>query len=703
MSFNSSLGAFSAQLSVSPQLRSFLPDECAHTCYGCGGSFQNTRKHHCRLCLRIFCDACSMHRTEVPPLLQPPSVLSTNTTRPFQLDASAVATDGRPSGSSVTRQHLGSLAHSIHSAVALGWQFLTGSGDDRRVCDRCFHRIQGFTFTKPLVLALINHEPSLRNLLLTKRDILVRSLSYLDMNDWGKVAVLDQSFRTAIRFLRRRLREITRQNFDWGEQQSVLNDRLLRQNAHLLINHNRYGLKCAQLQITPSLPPRQTPCAFAGCGSQCVSSSTRLANAMQAFLSLPRKHPYLTTVRQHLHTIDHADFRPFYPALVWLASSSWDAEQELLRRVSVSRDAAIEIFWVLRAQPHLDTLRMLVFSMIGTDVRKEIELSCLWVSAFTKFCDSSAEHPHFAFTHSITDAHPLLPGSTTLRVASIDLQSRNVLSSNAKPTVVDALLHDEETGKMSKHCFMFKPVCMFNDAAVMNTHAFLRQMRSYSDFPIPVYNVCPLTPESGLVVFVEEATTLRELEAEDETIVEYLSRHNEDLSYAAVRERFLKSCAYQCILSFVLGYGDRHNSNLLVTKDCRLFHIDFDHLFNNEPNVGLSFLRTPGLSITKGMNRVVRHHKEEFLGYCQKINALVRAQCEGIYWCLWWLLRTTALTKTTLQNHFITRVFPAALRNLKHSEIAVVSLLTNTTSSGYFKTLVRSVFREIAETGREML
>lgn len=123
-----------------------------------------------------------------------------------------------------------------------------------------------------------------------------------------------------------------------------------------------------------------------------------------------------------------------------------------------------------------------------------------------------------------------------------------------------------------------------------------------------LYGVVPLGEESGLVEFVESVPLSRVMNSgEDETTAEWsIKNYLKSLPDPLAPKNFLPSCVGFSLLTYVLGIGDRHLDNLLLTPSGHLLHIDFSFVFGADPKPF-----APPIKVTREMVRGFEQDRDE--------------------------------------------------------------------------------------------
>lgn len=118
------------------------------------------------------------------------------------------------------------------------------------------------------------------------------------------------------------------------------------------------------------------------------------------------------------------------------------------------------------------------------------------------------------------------------------------------------------------------------DQFVMNIVSMMKHVDT--NIHLNTYNVLPVNDTFGIIEILQDAVTLQEIN-KTMSLTNWVVQNNLTKTMMDIRNNFISSCASNCILSFMMGVGDRNLGNILVSKDGSLSHIDFSYILGTDP------------------------------------------------------------------------------------------------------------------------
>lgn len=171
-------------------------------------------------------------------------------------------------------------------------------------------------------------------------------------------------------------------------------------------------------------------------------------------------------------------------------------------------------------------------------------------------------------------------------------QEINVKDSYTRPTMIT--FRDKETKDIVSK-ILYKKESIFKDKIVMNIlSVFSNILREEEgiDFHILKYNVLITEKNGGIIEIVDKSETLYNIREKLKfSVLYYLIEKNADMKASDIREQFTRSTAAYCILCYLLGIGDRHLDNIMIGNNAHLFHIDYSYLLGNDPKYSIEAIR----------------------------------------------------------------------------------------------------------------
>ena len=335
----------------------------------------------------------------------------------------------------------------------------------------------------------------------------------------------------------------------------------------------------------------------------------------------------------------------------------------LLRRCTQDRRFATILFWELdhramnedpsySARCHL--LRNLIFDLQIPNLAEEISCQKDFLSKLDKVYAAAKEVSSIQIANQtvqrmleeINDKLMVtklrLPINPGFLCTSIKLEDCGIFNSLTRPLKLNLI------GQRINYGVIYKiGDDLRQDAIVLQLVRLMNDMwlRENLDLRMLTYRVLPTGKNKGLIELVTDCQTLREVQVafsdratdvfKDDTISNWIARHNpSEFNYRTAFDNFSRSCAAWCVATYVLGIGDRHNDNILISTAGHVFHIDFGKYMGDwQTAMGFNrdrvpFVLTPEMVVA--INNGMKSHTDKFQNFidnCCKAFNIVRKNC----------------------------------------------------------------------------
>lgn len=578
----------------------WVEDEAVTKCYTCNEPFTFFfRKHHCRLCYKIFCSECSKYRDQIP--------------KDLLVEEYKQYTWGDYLSSFVTDVEL----------------------EKQRVCEECHLMVEKINSLKKIidVFNILNfnifdlkkageYSTNYRhasNFLLSKfRDIQYKipTIKYSDIEK--KMLWLNSNFMSGhSRYLTHLLKNCT--SDEDVEKVRVILDRGKNYNC------NR-DMMCSS-NCKPKLLPSDAIVILDHCFSVYKKSGDNLNSLKRLVLKYLKDCP------------DH-EFKCYITFLVYNIRNDGPGStitNFLLKRCIDNFELINNFYWEINVYPrntrifrdHYQRILTALENILSTDEEQRDKLvkimqGCRFVDVlnciYKAIVDDGKTKIEMRNNFNIKSKLniPLNPNLTAKKILIDEIDRKD---SATCPMVIPCVVDNSET-----YTIMFKNEDVRKDQIIMNIiklMAIVIKREKGIDLDLVTYNILPINKDSGLIEIVEECDTIYHIkESLGLNVINYIMNNNGDSKIDEVRKRFIKSTSVFCVITYLLGVGDRHLDNIMITKDGRLFHIDFGYILGHDP-----VWSNPNIRITSDIVNAIGGINTEYYADFKK-------QCTEIYNCL---------------------------------------------------------------------
>ena len=633
----------------------WLNDQAYQNCSLCQAEFSVfSRKHHCRYCGKIFCYYCCSEYLEIPSF----------------------------------------LGHCLqYEADHNGLINMMYSSKKQRLCSVCFKKIKQIEKLKH-IFQLLNLLP------ITLKEIYT-------------IACVSRSWNLYSKYYKAYFKKI---QYYFNDHQYTERDRnILWLNRYLLIGHSNWLIPLLKSMSWKTIckknediilfllcSKKKHNCNMLQCENQCHSFFTIEDTIISLF-------PYIYNDKVRNYLLESlaqssiSEILCFLPFLVYLLrqySSTDILKNYLISIASVNYEFCNSLFWELSVQMkdnkyselYSETRKQLIQS-IENETKQSLEHSYTFIDQCIPILDNyNVDQMRCVLQNLISSIieKKNLPISSPLNpyilIHGINTDKIRCFNSYTKPISIPFYYDNNRPYRL-----LYKKEDLRKDQIIINIIKVMDKIIKDElglDIGIVTYNVLPITPNSGFIEMIEDADTVYNIK-KNFSIQNFIIEHNKNCTVDELRRRFANSCAGYCVINFLLGIGDRHLDNIMITNSGKIFHVDFGYILGHDPKPMAPEIRIT-MDMIEAMGGIDSDHYTYFQELCSLVFNCLRKHSKLFHIMLSMLYLSTpvidpVITKQTIDMHIMNRFLPGD--DYREAKIFLIKKVENCKTS-YTESLI---------------
>jgi len=614
-------------------------DNTVNSCHNCKDNFTFlNRRHHCRLCGKIFCHTCSNY------------YIKTN------LNTELIKIEDF-------------LMECLNNNIELNYK--------KKLCYHCYKLL--FNITE------------------ISKFIKIFELLPLDIITIQKIFFVNRTWNKSIQFYLHNFKNI--QYSTIYNNISLKTYRILNYNKFHICGHNKLitpyiinnnwdkYTKNDLIHILENLQIRKTSCNTMLCNKHC---SEKLNNYDILYILKYTKNRYIKEYL--LEKFDSKLLSYFLPLFISYIKN--DTLEDLsitnyLINNCVSIQLLIELFFNMfiiinniddkNNNIYKHSLQLIKNTLKSTNIKKynSIINSIKLINLISQINNNKNDNYINSINDFINKNEVYIPLKSETQLKNI---SKHIITkdSNTKPIIIEVNFIDN-----TKKQILFKKEDVRVDYVISKIIQFIKYILYNNNIStnLLTYNILPINNSYGIIEIIEDAHTLYDINEKLNTSLQnYILNQNQNQTIDIIKRKFIHSLAIYSIITYILGIGDRHLDNIMITRSGVLFHIDYSFCIGHDPKPFY-----PSIRITKEMIDMIGGENsinyKYFIENCNKYYNCIRKYTNVISLMIYLLYNINPIifNENSIKNHIIKKFIYSESDNYANSTLN--DTITNSTDN----------------------